>query len=140
MNVMKDFLERMNGKFREMMEGRYGMDDFSKFLLGVTMACLILSLLFRGPFFLIALASLVYCYYRMFSKDFARRSRENETYLRTTEGIRRKLRVQKKRFDGRKDFRFFKCPGCGQEVRVPKGKGHIRITCPKCGVQFDRTV
>ena len=32
------------------------------------------------------------------------------------------------------------CPTCGQEVRVPKGKGHIRITCPKCKGQFDRSV
>ncbi len=31
-----------------------------------------------------------------------------------------------------------KCPKCGITTRVPKGKGKIRITCPKCGEIFQR--
>lgn len=33
-------------------------------------------------------------------------------------------------------YAFFKCPSCGQTVRVPAGKGHIQITCPKCKSKF----
>lgn len=29
------------------------------------------------------------------------------------------------------------CTSCGQKTRVPKGRGHIRITCPHCGNCFD---
>jgi predicted RNA-binding Zn-ribbon protein involved in translation (DUF1610 family) len=122
------------------MTGRYGVDDLSKFTLGLTLVFVVLSFLFGGwLFFLLGVAGLVLTYYRMLSRDFAKRSEENAKFLSMTEGIRKKLRIMKKRFDGRKDYRFFKCPDCGQEVRVPKGRGRIRITCPKCKAQFDRT-
>lgn len=138
---MNDFFSRLSGRIREMMTGRYGMDEFSKFLLTASAVCLVLSFFFLPRLlFLIALAGLIYVYVRAFSRDISGRYAENVKFLEKTEGVRKQLRIQKKRIDGRKDFRFFKCPGCGQEVRVPKGKGHIRITCPKCGVQFDRTV
>ena len=33
-------------------------------------------------------------------------------------------------------WRFYRCPKCGQQLRVPRGRGKISITCPKCGNQF----
>lgn len=138
---MKDFFGKLGDSFRNAMVGRYGMDDLSKALVGLSLAFLILSLFFRGGlFFLLAVVILIFNYYRMFSRNFAARSAENAKYLELTGGIRRKLRIGKKRIEGRKEYRFFKCPGCGQEVRVPKGKGHIMITCPKCKAEFERTV
>ena len=32
--------------------------------------------------------------------------------------------------------RYFNCPKCRQTVRVPRGKGKISITCPKCREKF----
>ena len=34
--------------------------------------------------------------------------------------------------------RYFLCPRCRQTVRVPRGKGRILITCPKCKEKFQR--
>lgn len=31
---------------------------------------------------------------------------------------------------------FFMCEECGQRLTVPKGKGTLKITCPKCGHQI----
>ena len=42
----------------------------------------------------------------------------------------------KKRWAQRSTYRFFKCPQCKQTVRVPKGRGKICITCPKCKTEF----
>ena len=138
---MKDFFDRMNIRMREFMAGRYGTDDLSKFLLTLTLVLLILSLFGRGTWlYLLAMICLIYSYYRILSRDFGRRAAENEKYKSATAGIRKTLRIEKRRFAERKDYRFFKCPSCSQEVRVPRGKGHIRITCPKCRTQFDRTV
>jgi hypothetical protein len=134
------FMDKVRVWLQTFMTGRYGVDDLSKFTLGLTLVFVVLSFLFGGGlFFLLGVAGLVLTYFRMLSRDFAKRSAENAKFLSMTEGIRKKFRIMKKRFDGRKDYRFFKCPDCGQEVRVPKGRGRIRITCPKCKAQFDRT-
>ncbi len=138
---MNGFFDRMRAGMQRFLSGRYGRDQFSTALLIVAVVLFILSITTRLMiFWILSCACLVYIYFRIFSRDYAKRSAENNWYLAKTASFRKMLRVQKKRFDGRKDYRFFKCPGCGQEVRVPKGKGHIRITCPKCSVQFDRTV
>lgn len=138
---MKDFFERLGDRVSNFMKERYGTDEFSKFLLIVTLILYIMSLIIRNAvFYWLSVISLVWCWYRMLSKDFEKRSAENRRYLAFSAEIKKFLKKQKEHFNGRKDYRYFKCPGCGQEVRVPKGKGHIRITCPRCHTQFDRTV
>ena len=138
---MKGFFERIAAKMREIMAGRYGTDDFSRFLLVVTMVLLLISMFAgQGILYFVALACLIYSYFRILSKNYVKRRAENEKYLSMTAKIRKSFRITRKRFSDRKDYRYFKCPNCSQEVRVPKGKGRIRITCPKCRTQFDRTV
>ena len=55
-------------------------------------------------------------------------------------GVRRlgavKWNAAKARQEQKKIYRFYKCPQCRQRVRVPKGKGRICITCPKCRAEF----
>lgn len=138
---MRDFFDNLNERIRESMVGRYGTDEFSKFLLTVSLILFVLSLFVRtGWLYFFAVLLLIWAYYRILSKNFENRRKENEQYLKFSAGLRKQGRSAKRRFDGRKDYRYFKCPGCGQEVRVPKGKGRIRITCPRCHTQFDRTV
>lgn len=81
----------MKEKLIRFMQGRYGVDQFTKFLMGVALVCMILSLFTRSMVwsFLILLL-LVYCYFRMFSKSITKRYAENQKYLQMTAGIRRK--------------------------------------------------
>ncbi len=138
---MKDVIDHIGEGVRNFMMGCYGVDDFAKRTLIVTLILFILSLFFGSRIlYLLAVAGDILSWYRMLSKDQARRLAENQRYLHIEKGFLRVLDRQKKRLDGTRDFCFFKCPNCGQEVRVPKGVGHIRITCPKCHTQFDRTV
>ena len=84
----------------------------------------------------LSLATLVYTYYRMFSRNIYKRASENQNFLNKTANIRRKINNQKSIFKQRKVYRIYKCPTCKQKVRVPKGKGKISIHCPKCDTYF----
>ncbi len=127
----------MRERFLRFMAGRYGTDSFSKFLLVVCLICLIINMFVSTPvLYLIGLALLIYCYFRIFSRNHAKRSAENAFYLKQTAGIRRFFRKQTNHFQIRKTHHLYKCRRCGQMIRIPKGRGRIEITCPKCKFQF----
>ena len=124
----------------QFMIGRNGNDELNRFLLAVDMVLILLSVIFsRGigrilsP---IALVLLGFTYYRMFSRDLIRRSDENARYFRVRERVLSALRVRKEQWVQRKDYKFFVYPACKATLRVPKGRGKIKIVCRKCGNSF----
>ncbi|MBR4549091.1 MAG: hypothetical protein IKO83_04140 [Oscillospiraceae bacterium] len=131
----------MRERIARMMIGRNGNDQLNRFLLVVGVVLLLLaSLLGRAGvgnlLYLLALAALILSYYRMLSRDLYRRRSENERYLRKREKLSAKLRLLRERWNQRKDFKFFTCPSCKAVMRVPRGRGKIRIVCHKCGNTF----
>lgn len=119
------------------MQGRYGVDQFGRTLFWATMICLIISFFVRtNVFYALALLLLVYSYFRMFSKNHAKRYAENQRYLALTAGVRKKFASWKKTRAQKKTHHIYRCPGCKQKIRVPRGKGRIAITCPKCHKEF----
>jgi len=130
----------MRDRFIRFMAGRYGTDSFNRFLFGAAFAVLILSFFIgRGLLYYVAIGIIIYGYFRMFSRNISARYQENERFLKRTAGLRRMLRINKKKIEQRKEYSFFKCPVCEQQVRVPKGRGHILITCPRCRHEFEKT-
>lgn len=127
---------RLRDRFQQFMTGRYGTDEFSRFLLIVALIFMVLSMFLNGPFYLLAMVLLIYCYFRMFSRNTYKRYAENEKYLEIKNNITGVFQREKDHASQRKDYRFFKCPNCKQKVRVPKGKGKIKIHCPKCHTDF----
>ena len=133
-------------KFREkiaqFMYGRRGTDEFARFLLIATLVFIVLSWFFRGViqslFSLLTIASLVYCYYRILSRDIYKRQKENAWYLQKKAAVQKWFRSLKDRWTQRKEYKFFRCPSCHSLLRVPKGKGKILLTCRKCGNRFER--
>ena len=124
------------------MAGRYGADQFGRFLSSAALVLLIVNLFVRGVvgqilYFLI-LAILVYNIFRMFSKNTTARYKENVAYLKVKNRVVGWYANLRRRIRESKTHRFYKCPTCKTTVRVPKGKGKIRITCPKCGASFVR--
>lgn len=87
---------------------------------------------------LLAFICLIFCYFRIFSRNVAKRRAENQRFLaRIAPLTQLKARYQEKKRQ-KNLYCFFKCPQCGTVLRVPKGKGHIRITCKCCGHVFER--
>ena len=68
-------------KFMRFMQGRYGNDQFNRFLMFLAMALLILSLFVGDLFYPVAVIIMVYAYYRMFSRNTYKRAGENQKYL-----------------------------------------------------------
>lgn len=121
------------------MEGRHGVDHYSRFLSIAACVLLVVSLLLNAQLlWYVSLFLLLYSYFRIFSRNTAKRQAENRKYLTVSYRFTSKFHAKKQRWQQRKDFRFFPCPGCKAVMRVPKGKGKIQITCPKCGMQFVR--
>lgn len=128
----------MREKLQRFMWGRYGNDQLNRFLMVVMLAGLVLSMIFRfgGPFYFIALAALTWSYFRMFSRNIAKRSAENQWYLNQSRKVKGFFQKKKRELSQRKQFHIYKCPNCRQKLRVPRGKGRIAITCRKCGTEF----
>ena len=138
---MKNFFGRIGNGFRNFMIGRYGSDDLGRFLMGILLILIVASFIFWNPILQgVIWVLFLYIYFRMLSRNYAKRAAENDWYLRKTEKVRRFIRIRQRRFADRKTYKHFTCPGCGQDIRVPKGKGHVRISCPKCHNTFEKTV
>lgn len=137
---------RLTRLLQRALVGRYGSDNFGRFLSSSSLALLILSLLLRtfgrarfsSVLSCLAVVMLAFCYFRMFSRNIEKREAENHFYLEKEWAVRDWLSFNKDRYDQRKEYAFFTCPGCKQIVRVPKNKGKIRITCRRCGYSFEK--
>ncbi len=119
------------------MYGRNGSDQLGLFSLVIY---LLISLLFglTGWKILMVLeyVLLFVILYRMLSRDLARRRAENAKFLQLSLPLRRKLRFLRTRMKDR-EHRYFRCPNCRQQMRVPRGKGRITVHCRACGATFE---
>ena len=84
----------MKEKFLRFMQGRYGLDQFSKALLIGGLIVVLLSSFFAGGragslFYLLGWILIIYCYFRIFSKNVSKRYAENQKYLAKTYKIGR---------------------------------------------------
>lgn len=135
---MRNFLDRL-------FAGRQGMDEFSKFLFWSGLFCLAASVVTSGilagipstVFSWLGFFQLIYSFIRAFSRRLQQRETENYLFLSLKAKKRSEREAAKNRRSQRKDFRFYRCPGCKTWLRVPRGKGKIHINC-KCGYTLYR--
>lgn len=122
------------------MAGRNGNDQFNNFLLVVDLLLLLLASIFKdsigGLVYPLVLLLLVYIYFRMFSRNVYKRREENGKYMRVRYNFSAALRLRKERWVQRREYKFFTCPSCRTNLRVPRGRGKVKIVCRKCGTSF----
>ena len=134
---LQSMMYGLNSKMQRYMVGRYGADEFGRFISGSVLVFFVVSWITKWDFFRMGAWFLIfYCYFRMFSRNIPKRYAENQKFLTLRYKAVSKWSLSKKHFAESKTHRFFKCPQCKQKVRVPKGRGKICITCPKCKVEF----
>lgn len=128
---LRSLAYRMNAGVRRFMAGRYGTDRLNMVILCVGLAASLLSSVLRGGVIGIAAwavsyALMILAIWRSLSRNINKRYQENRRFM-----------LMMNRFKDRQN-RYFICPRCRQTVRVPRGKGKIAITCPKCRERFER--
>lgn len=134
-----------NGKWRHLMReklsrfmaGRYGVDGYSRFLLWFSVALMVLSMIFRNNWlYILAVVVMVYSYSRIFSRNLQKRYAQNNRYYQYKQKITGFFKRQAGYMRQRQTHHIYRCPGCRQKIRIPRGKGKISIRCPKCHTEF----
>ncbi len=130
-------MSKLKQRFINFMQGRYGGNDsLNKWLLGAFIVLLLLSILLQSSILdFLSILVLIYSYFRIFSKNISKRSAENQKFLEIKQKVISFFRGKKFAAIDR-THHIYRCPNCKQKVRVPKGRGKICITCPKCQTKF----
>ena len=137
----------MKERLRKFMVGRYGADELNRFLTicgwVLLLAGFVLSSIQKNTtqilgslMVTLSWALLIWSIFRTLSKNTQKRASENYQYFVYKNEVVSWWKQRKTRWQDRKVHRYFRCPQCRATVRVPKGKGKIRITCPHCKNQF----
>ncbi len=130
------------GKFKNWlyrsMYGRYGTDTLGKCMLITYVAVIlvhsVLTFFIDSPWYdlcvsLISVALAVTIFYRMLSRNIAKRRKENERFCSF-------FRLRKNKFKDRKTHVYRKCPSCKAVLRLPRAKGKHSVVCPRCKNRF----
>lgn len=128
----------MKEKFMRFMHGRYGADKLNQHLMYFGIVIVVLSIFIKQPWLIFVwLLITFFTYFRMFSKNITKRYEENRKYTNFVYGITDKFKHAFKRIKDFPKYKYLKCPECGSKMRVPRRKGQISVTCPKCRHKFD---
>ena len=129
--MFRQFLAQLSARMQRFMAGRYGTDRLNMTILSAGLVACLISPFFKNAginllFTAISYGLMIWAIYRSLSRNTYARYQENRKFLQF--------------FDRLKDrqHRYYDCPKCRQVVRVPRGKGKISITCPKCREKFIR--
>lgn len=129
MNYLRNLGTKLSVGIRHFMQGRYGTDKLNTAILLTGLGMSLLQIFIPGAWtkwvlMLLSYGCMFYAIFRMLSRNTYKRYQENRKYLRFLDRLKDK------------EHKYFECPRCRQSVRVPKGKGKISITCPKCKEKF----
>ena len=127
----RQFLNHIAMKLRRFMEGRYGTDKLSMFLLRTALVLMLIDIFLPTGFIKLICWSgsyllMIWAVIRTLSRNTYKRYEENRKFLQFFEALKDR------------EHRYFDCPKCRQRVRVPRGKGKISISCPRCKEKFIR--
>ena len=129
--MLRDLIGKFTAGLRRFMAGRYGTDRLNMVILCAGLVLVIIYGLVPNAILKLILWAasyglMIWAVFRSLSRNTYKRYQENRKFSQF--------------FDQLKDreHRYYDCPKCHQPVRVPRGKGKISITCPRCREKFIR--
>ena len=131
MQTIGQMLMKLGSRMRHFMEGRYGNDKLNIAILVAGVVTGLLSSILPGApvkmgLWVISYGLMIWAIFRCLSRNTYKRYQENRKYLQLLDRVKDR------------EHRYYDCPKCHQRVRVPRGKGKISITCPRCREKFVR--
>ncbi|MBR6634135.1 MAG: hypothetical protein IKL41_00735 [Clostridia bacterium] len=136
---MKEYLMKALAWLRRFMMGRYGPDELTAAI--IISGCVFTFLSNFRPLrfmYFIGMLVMAVAIWRTLSKNIDARTRERLWFLRVIEKPKAEFKLLSNKIRDRKTHRYFKCKNCGASLRVPKGRGKISVTCPKCRVKTQK--
>ena len=122
-------MHRIKQALQRFMTGRYGTDKLNTWILGAGVILCLVSMFVPAALVNLALTTaayvlMIWAVFRSLSRNTYKRYQENRRFLMLLNRVKDR------------EHRYFDCPKCRQPVRVPRGKGKIMISCPKCKEKF----
>ena len=130
-------------KVADWMRGRQGPDDLARFSVDLAIVVLVVNLVLgllgvnASWLAWVELALVAYAVFRMLSRNLAARSRENAAFLKAVGPARPWLQNPRAAWAELRSYKHVRCASCKQRIRVPRGKGRLRVTCPRCHTKFE---
>lgn len=143
-------MSKFKQKLAHFFYGRYGADNLYNFLFVLEIILLVIGAIFNllgrvaigfmiasMILYPLAMLVLVYCMFRFFSRNIAKRQKENQRYLRIKYKL---LHPVKSRRNNRPydtvTHVFRSCPKCNSVLRLPRERGKHTVKCPRCSERF----
>ena len=125
----RQFAAKVTAGLRSFMYGRYGTDRLNMVILCAGLVASLLSMMihmqpFNLIFWALSYGLMIWAIVRSLSRNTYKRYQENRKFLQFYDRLKDR------------NNRYFNSPKCRQTVRVPRGKGKISITCPRCREKF----
>lgn len=123
----------MNEKLYNFLKGRNGSDELTKFALYISLFFAIIGYISNNLILnILALIGILYANFRVFSRNLDSRIKENLSYKKIVNKIKKEIIKKKNRIFGKDGYKYFACKSCSNELRIPKGKGKLKVKCPHC--------
>lgn len=128
-NMLRQLGTRLNAGLQSFMAGRNGTDRLNICILGGSLIAGLFSLWMKNPavcliLVFVSYGLMIWAIFRTLSRNTYKRYQENRAFLQCITRLKDRQN------------RYYNCPKCRQMVRVPRGKGKISITCPRCREKF----
>jgi len=131
------FFQKLKLGFQRFMTGRTGVDHLGLFLIWAGIILNFLGLIpYMGILGTIGTACYIYAFFRMLSRNKAKRYRENYWFVQKTTPYTTKARQAMVRFKNRKQYRYFNCLNCKSKLKLPRNVGEVTVTCGNCKHSF----
>jgi len=125
---------KWQNKLIKFMQGRYGVDELYKFLFILYIISFIINIFLNSLILeIIGLIIVIFTFYRVFSKNIYKRTKENKEYLKLKKQIIKPFQNLKRNIKD-KDHIYKKCSKCKTTLKlpIPYERGIKHTTCPKC--------